>query len=330
MSLKQIEKYQKYTPLIPYAVGGVAIGALALGGFYVYTRIRGLVPTMPDINVDLPSWLQTPVDITTDPVGHIQEGKEVKAVLQEAYDKAILEYDRRFWDTAVTNIPSETYIVHPFLLIWVQTKTLELETELEKRLHVEIRPRDPIIVTLEHEIELLEQDRQNNAELLILEKQKAAKELELEKQRLQHEAERARILEQFQAATSPEAILKLLKGYIQVEPQPTTLSPVSGISMVDYYKSLGFEIREVQLSDLGVTWNEIEDKYGGDRVNEYTWGLGASKEERAPSWIRVRTYYDLSGASPPSNMSLINQKWMWVIPITTTPTPSPYEGPPEA
>jgi len=193
MSLKQVEKLQKYTPLIPYAVGGVIIAGVGVGAYYLYTKLTALKPELPDI----PSWLSDiPGAVSADLAQGKETSKQITLSLQEAHDQAIKAKDSTIWWNTVNIIQQE------FQDPGTKVKIEIWSAEIRDYEALWASAPEPNVIDLQHEqeMQILETERTTALKQIADARAKAAAELAAEKARLDAQVELERIAQEQQIA----------------------------------------------------------------------------------------------------------------------------------
>lgn len=277
MSLKTVEKMGKYTPLIPYAVGTVIVGGVILGGYFIYTKLTNLVPSLPDV----PTWLTEGVEeIKADLTQGKETSKQITLTLKEARDKAIQEKNSAIWWNAVNVVQLE--FQDPATKIKIEIWSAEMR-EYE---HLWASEPEPNYIEIQHQQELqtLETDRQAALTEIAQAKAKAQAELAAEKARLDAQLELDRIAQE--KATQLELLAREARESAQrreearIRELELQYSRQQAEEMAAYERTQA--ILAAEEARAKETANMIalrEAQLSGDKVAEYWALVGAGKQD---------------------------------------------------
>lgn len=213
MSLKTIEKLEKYQSLLPWAVGGTILVVGGLGAYYIVNKFTSL----PDL--ELPSWVAEPIeDLKEKNKQQKAEAKERAEIITQALATAKKQKDSEIFETVIDQLEPLTLPENAIVTLYrKELETLQEQWDKDEQLQNNIEQN--IIRQEEYELLELEQKvilEEKNTSLqltrhekeLALQKKEQQNQQRLEQARLkrEHEEEMLRLQqEEFERKQIAEA-----------------------------------------------------------------------------------------------------------------------------
>lgn len=188
---------EEIKPYIVPALGVTAIGALVVGGYFVYVKFIKPLADIPGDIAGIPEFLVTETTEAATTVADAINQKDVKAQLDIAYAKALEARDIQIWNAAVDEAASGMSFLesinpvaraqHTSLMLWIKNKTTELEAAINQAL-VDKAVEDAQIMAAEESQRIADETA---AMKLQIEENKRLAALAAEQARIDAEAEAA-------------------------------------------------------------------------------------------------------------------------------------------